>query len=59
MGNPIDDVFMGPLISQGHLEKVRSYVHLARANGGNILCGETVDELNLTESLKEVIIFYV
>jgi len=42
-----DNPFMGPLISWEHLEKVRSYVRVARAEGGNVLCGETVDELCL------------
>lgn len=48
------DPFMGPLISSAHLEKVRSYVHLARAQGGSVLCGETVDELSLAEPYRKV-----
>ncbi|XP_046440765.1 2-aminomuconic semialdehyde dehydrogenase-like isoform X2 [Daphnia pulex] len=47
VGPPIEDVFMGPLVSQVHLEKVRSYVEIARKDGARILCGESVDELSL------------
>uniref|UniRef100_A0A8C9KWB6 2-aminomuconic semialdehyde dehydrogenase n=1 Tax=Panthera tigris altaica TaxID=74533 RepID=A0A8C9KWB6_PANTA len=38
---------MGALISKAHLEKVRSYVKKARAEGARILCGEGVDMLSL------------
>uniref|UniRef100_A0A8B9KYT8 Aldehyde dehydrogenase 8 family, member A1 n=1 Tax=Astyanax mexicanus TaxID=7994 RepID=A0A8B9KYT8_ASTMX len=37
----------GALVSKEHLEKVRSYVALARAEGAQIHCGEGVDALNL------------
>ncbi|XP_075900758.1 2-aminomuconic semialdehyde dehydrogenase [Nelusetta ayraudi] len=37
----------GALISKEHLEKVRSYVALAKSEGGTIHCGEGVDQLNL------------
>lgn len=38
---------MGALISKAHLEKVRSYVTKAHAEGAKILCGEGVDQLSL------------
>ncbi|XP_040821288.1 2-aminomuconic semialdehyde dehydrogenase isoform X3 [Ochotona curzoniae] len=38
---------MGALISKAHLEKVRSYINKARAEGAQILCGEGVDTLSL------------
>ncbi|XP_052025434.1 2-aminomuconic semialdehyde dehydrogenase [Apodemus sylvaticus] len=38
---------MGALISKAHLEKVRSYVRKAHAEGAQILCGEGVDQLTL------------
>ncbi|KZS20768.1 Aldehyde dehydrogenase family 8 member A1 [Daphnia magna] len=47
VGPPTEDVFMGPLVSQAHLEKVKSYIDIARKDGATILCGETVDELSL------------
>ncbi|XP_066528489.1 2-aminomuconic semialdehyde dehydrogenase [Hoplias malabaricus] len=37
----------GALVSKEHLEKVRSYVSLARAEGAQVQCGEGVDTLNL------------
>ena len=37
------NVFMGALISKEHLEKVRRYVNYAIEEGGQILCGETVN----------------
>ncbi len=54
MGPPIEDVFMGPLVSQVHLEKVRSYVEIARKDGARILCGESVDELSLPAPYQKV-----
>lgn len=39
-GNPSDpDNFMGAVVSRAHLEKVESYIQLAREEGGTILCG--------------------
>lgn len=55
MGPPTDDVFMGPLISLAHLDKVRSYVAKAREGGANIHCGETVDELSLPDGNRNVL----
>ncbi|XP_076025606.1 2-aminomuconic semialdehyde dehydrogenase [Genypterus blacodes] len=40
----------GALISKEHLEKVRSFVALAKSEGGIIHCGEGVDKLDLPES---------
>ncbi|XP_072553255.1 2-aminomuconic semialdehyde dehydrogenase isoform X1 [Salminus brasiliensis] len=37
----------GALVSKEHLEKVRGYVALARAEGAQVHCGEGVDALNL------------
>lgn len=40
VGDPKNpDTFMGPLVSQAHLEKVQSYVESARQEGGKIWCG--------------------
>ncbi|XP_028996749.1 2-aminomuconic semialdehyde dehydrogenase [Betta splendens] len=39
----------GALISKEHLEKVRSYVALAKSEGGVIHCGEGIDQLDLPE----------
>ncbi|XP_054578308.1 2-aminomuconic semialdehyde dehydrogenase isoform X2 [Eptesicus fuscus] len=48
VGIPSDpSASMGALISKAHLEKVRSYIKKARAEGAQILCGEGVDKLNL------------
>ncbi|XP_020797290.1 2-aminomuconic semialdehyde dehydrogenase [Boleophthalmus pectinirostris] len=37
----------GALISREHLEKVRSFVALAKSEGGTVHCGEGVDALDL------------
>ncbi|KAG3290290.1 aldehyde dehydrogenase 8 family member A1, transcript variant X3 [Ictidomys tridecemlineatus] len=48
VGIPSDpSASMGALISKAHLEKVRSYIKKARAEGAQILCGEGVDRLSL------------
>jgi aminomuconate-semialdehyde/2-hydroxymuconate-6-semialdehyde dehydrogenase len=39
IGGPYEGVDLGPLISRAHREKVLSYYRLARAEGGEILCG--------------------
>lgn len=39
VGDPAKAVDQGALASQAHLEKVESYVELARREGGRILCG--------------------
>ncbi|XP_009317351.1 PREDICTED: aldehyde dehydrogenase family 8 member A1 isoform X3 [Pygoscelis adeliae] len=49
VGNPSDPtVDVGALISEEHLEKVRSYVKKAQAEGARVLCGEGVDSLTLS-----------
>lgn len=50
----LGDVFMGPLVSQIHLDKVRSYVTIAKEEGGHIHCGETVDNHSLPEANSNV-----
>uniref|UniRef100_F7HXP8 Aldehyde dehydrogenase 8 family member A1 n=1 Tax=Callithrix jacchus TaxID=9483 RepID=F7HXP8_CALJA len=48
VGIPSDPLAsMGALISKAHLEKVRSYVKKALAEGAQIQCGEGVDKLSL------------
>ena len=37
------EVFMGALVSKEHMEKVQRYVGYAIEDGGQILCGETVN----------------
>jgi aminomuconate-semialdehyde/2-hydroxymuconate-6-semialdehyde dehydrogenase len=39
IGGPYEGADMGPLISRAHRDKVLSYYRLARAEGGEILCG--------------------
>lgn len=40
IGNPFDaDTNIGALVSKAHLEKVKSYIDLAKEEGGTILCG--------------------
>ena len=40
VGDPTDDsVKLGAVVSQAHFEKVLSYVELAKAEGGTVLCG--------------------
>ncbi len=40
VGDPLDPATdQGSLISKAHLEKVESYVRLARSEGGEVLCG--------------------
>jgi aminomuconate-semialdehyde/2-hydroxymuconate-6-semialdehyde dehydrogenase len=40
VGDPLDPaVDQGALISRHHLERVMSYIHLARQEGGRVLCG--------------------
>ena len=39
-GDPLDDkTVIGPMISQAHLEKVRSYIELGPKEGATLLCG--------------------
>lgn len=40
VGDPLDEqTIIGPMISQGHLAKVRHYIELGRQEGANLLCG--------------------
>ena len=40
VGNPADDSSrLGAVVSQAHMEKVLSYVELAKEEGGTVLCG--------------------
>ncbi len=46
VGDPLDEkTIIGPMISQGHLAKVRSYIELGSKEGASLLCGglETPD----------------
>lgn len=47
VGDPSDpSTFMGALISEAHLHKVKSYLAVAEAEGGRILCGGGRPELD-------------
>ena len=40
VGDPLDEkTIVGPMISKGHLEKVRSYIELGSEEGATLLCG--------------------
>ena len=40
VGDPLDEkTIIGPMISQGHLAKVRSYIELGPQEGATLLCG--------------------
>jgi 5-carboxymethyl-2-hydroxymuconic-semialdehyde dehydrogenase len=40
VGDPLDEkTIIGPMISQGHLAKVRSYIELGQKEGATLLCG--------------------
>jgi 5-carboxymethyl-2-hydroxymuconic-semialdehyde dehydrogenase len=40
VGDPLDDkTILGPMISQGHLAKVRSYIELGPQEGATLVCG--------------------
>ncbi|KWT70658.1 MULTISPECIES: 5-carboxymethyl-2-hydroxymuconate semialdehyde dehydrogenase [unclassified Variovorax] len=40
VGDPLDEnTIVGPMISQGHLAKVRSYIELGQKEGATMLCG--------------------
>lgn len=46
VGNPADESnFMGAIVSKPHLEKIASYVALAREEGGEIACGGNILKL--------------
>lgn len=51
VGNPTDNtVNMGAIVSAGHLEKVKSYIEIAKKEGGKLLCGE--EELTIENEIK-------
>ena len=40
VGDPLDDkTLIGPMVSRGHLAKVRSYIELGPKEGATVLCG--------------------
>jgi 5-carboxymethyl-2-hydroxymuconic-semialdehyde dehydrogenase len=40
VGDPLDEkAIIGPMVSQAHLSKVRSYIELGQKEGASILCG--------------------
>ena len=39
VGDPLDDVHMGALISEGHMNKVLGFIEQAKVDGGTILTG--------------------
>ncbi len=39
VGNPLDEVQLGAVVSEAHRNKIESYIMLAREEGGTILCG--------------------
>jgi len=47
IGDPLEDATnVGAVVSQPHMEKILSYIDLARTEGGTILCGGNRVELN-------------
>lgn len=46
---------MGPLVSQVHLDKVRSYITIAQKDGARIHCGHSVDDLSLAAPYQKVL----
>ncbi len=46
VGDPFSPVTdLGALVSQGHMEKVQSYIELAKVEGGEVLCGGKTVEM--------------
>ena len=40
VGNPLDDTnWIGAIVSRPHMEKILSYVELAKQEGGSVICG--------------------
>ena len=53
VGDPLDEkTIIGPMISQAHLAKVRSYIELGTKEGASILCGG-LDVPNLPLNLQK------
>jgi 5-carboxymethyl-2-hydroxymuconic-semialdehyde dehydrogenase len=52
VGDPLDDsTIVGPMISQGHLAKVRSYIELGPKEGATLACGG-LDQPPLPDAMK-------
>ena len=52
VGDPLDEATnVGAIVSEPHLEKIRSYVELAKEEGGTILAGE--ESLDLPERCRD------
>ncbi|MCE9658629.1 MAG: 5-carboxymethyl-2-hydroxymuconate semialdehyde dehydrogenase [Burkholderiales bacterium] len=52
VGDPLDEkTIVGPMISKGHLEKVRGYIALGAEEGASLLCGG-LDAPELPASLR-------
>jgi 5-carboxymethyl-2-hydroxymuconic-semialdehyde dehydrogenase len=52
VGDPLDEkTTVGPMISKGHLEKVRSYIALGSEEGATMLCGG-LDAPELSSALR-------
>jgi len=53
-GDPLaKDTTCGAVNSKVHYDKVMSYIHLARQEGGTLHCGETVSTLQLPQHCRE------
>jgi aminomuconate-semialdehyde/2-hydroxymuconate-6-semialdehyde dehydrogenase len=39
VGNPLDEVNLGALVSEAHRDKIENYIKIAREEGGTVLCG--------------------
>ncbi|MDO8459257.1 MAG: 5-carboxymethyl-2-hydroxymuconate semialdehyde dehydrogenase [Burkholderiaceae bacterium] len=53
VGDPLDEkTIIGPMISQGHLAKVRSYIELGTQEGATLLCGG-IDQPRYATELPE------
>lgn len=47
VGDPLDDkTRVGAIVSKQHLEKIMSYIELAKQEGGKVLCGGNILKLN-------------
>ncbi|RIX79635.1 5-carboxymethyl-2-hydroxymuconate semialdehyde dehydrogenase [Acidovorax cavernicola] len=54
VGDPLDEkTIVGPMISQAHLAKVRSYIELGPKEGATILCGGLDAPANLPDRVKK------
>jgi len=54
VGEPLDEkTIVGPMISQAHLAKVRSYIELGPKEGATLLCGGLEAPSNLPDRVKK------